>query len=93
MLYKTGTGYGLGGPIDSAVTDAVFGGEPKLKGPPTAKQLARQKFFAEVVSKGGQKFVASAEGKKTVNKVLVLAAIPAFASGLLVGYLFFRKRG
>lgn len=90
MLYKTGTGYGLGGPIEDAVEKAIFGGKPGSKG---ASVTQRQDFYAGVLSKTGQKFVASPEGKKTVNKFAVYAALPAFAAGMLVGYLVFRKRG
>ncbi len=89
MSYETGHAL-AGNPIEDAVAKAIFGGKPGTKSKSVSQ---RQDFYAGVLSKTGQLFVASPEGKKTVNKFAVYAALPAFAVGLFVGYLVFKKRG
>ena len=89
MGYKTGTGYTLAGPIEDAVEKAIFGGKPGSKG---VNVTQRQDFYAGVLSKSGQRFVKSPEGKSTINKFAIYAAIPAFAAGFFVAYLVYRKK-
>ena len=49
-------------------------------------------FFSSVLSRTGEKFVASPTGKETVNKALFTIAVPAFLFGVLAGYLYLRRK-
>ncbi len=77
---------GLNEQIAAAVGDAMFGK------PGSAQEKQRQAFFAGTLSKTATEFVSSPEGKAVVNKVTVYAAIPAFAAGMLVGWMLWKRR-
>lgn len=84
--YNPGRMAGLEDEIAAKVSDALFGK------PGTGSEAQRQEFFSGVLSKTAVKFVKTPEGQQTINKVTYTIAIPMFALGLLVGYLYFKKR-
>ena len=88
----------LSGPIEdkliesssSALSKAL---EASFLGKPGSKdEKARVEFFSSVLSRTGEKFVASPTGTKTVNKALFGFAVPVFLLGVLAGYLWYRRK-
>ena len=69
-----------------AVTASVTGK------PGSPEEQQRIDFYSQVLAKTGSKFVASPEGKDTVNKALFFVAVPSLVLGLVAGYYLFRKR-
>lgn len=90
-----GPGDPLGGdPIATALAEAI--NKTIQGGPAGSKERAdRTEFFSDVLSKTGQKFVASPKGQETietvkgsVQKSVMTISIPLFVVGLAVGYYF-----
>jgi len=85
----------LNGPLEDAVSNAIsqsvgkafFGGDPKSK-----EAVSRSDFYAMTLSKTGQQFFGTPQGKGLLTKVSWAVALPAFAVGLLVGYMVFHKK-
>jgi len=85
----------LNGPLEDAVSNAIsqsvgkafFGGDPKSK-----EAVSRSDFYAMTLSKTGQQFFVTPQGKSLLGKVSWTVALPSFAIGLLVGYMVFRKK-
>lgn len=95
--YLAGPGDNLplgGDPIANALAEAI--NKTIQGGPAGSKERAdRTEFFSDVLSKTGQKFVASPKGQETietvkgsVQKSVMTISIPLFVVGLAVGYYF-----
>jgi len=52
-----------------------------------------QEYMADTLSKAGQKFVKTPEGKGTISKLSINVLIPALLIGFTAGYLLGRKKG
>lgn len=78
-----------GGIIEDTVAKAV---EAAITGKPgTEGEKARVEFFSSVLSRTGEKFLASPTGKDTVNRALVTVAVPAFLLGMFAFWLYSRR--
>ena len=88
----------LAGPLEDKLVESSSSAlakvlEASLLGKPGSKDEAgRVEFFSSVLSRTGEKFIASPTGKATVNKALFAAAVPAFLLGLFAGYLLYHGR-
>ena len=83
----------MGGPLDDVVSKTVSTAMEAVLGKPGSEgEKARVEFLSSVLSRTGEKFVASPTGKDAVNKTLFVAAVPAFLLGVLAGYLYFHRR-
>ena len=83
----------MSGLVEDAVGKAVTSAMDVVLGKPgTEGEKSRVEFFSSVLSRTGEKFVASPTGKETVNKALFTIAVPAFLFGVLAGYLYLRRK-
>lgn len=81
------------GVVEDVVSKAVSTTMDVALGKPgTEGEKARVEFFSSVLSRTGEKFLASPQGQGTVNKALYAAAVPAFLLGVLAGYLWWRRK-
>jgi hypothetical protein len=69
-----------------ALKNAIMGGTP---GSAAAKDRAL--FYSDVLSRTATKFVVTPEGKQTIQSLSWSVALPAFAIGLGVGYLLWKR--
>ena len=73
--------------LAKTIEKTLYGGPAGSKG--TAE---RADFYALVLSKTGEKFIASPQGEKLVNKISWTVALPAVLVGLGIGYFVFKKK-
>ena len=83
----------MSGLVEDATAKVVSVAMEQVLGKPgSAGEKERVEFFSSVLSRTGEKFLASPQGQGAVNKTLYAAAVPAFLLGALAGYLYFHYR-
>lgn len=91
MIRLGHTSSGMNGTIEDAVSsamkNAIMGGAPG-----SAQAKERAVFYSDVLAKTADKFIATPGGKKALASVSWTVALPAFALGLGVGYLLWRRK-
>ena len=78
------------GPLEDKLAEtintALFGGtKDGVVDPDSPGAKAKADFYSNVIASSGRKFVASAEGKATVDQALNRLTIYGFVPGVLVG--------
>ena len=92
------TPHHMAGQADDALANAISTSLAKALSqtaygkPGSPEEASRADFYALVLSKTGEKFLASDQGKKAFNKVLFVGMVPAFVLGVLAGYLWYKRK-